>query len=465
MNEMFDCSSLIKWTGGKWLTFEPQEGPSGISIDSRTIKHGELFIAIAGENFDGHNFVESAIQKGAWGVCVDKELEVFKNIRKPVLLVNNTLKALQNIAAGWRKELGIEIVAVTGSVGKTTVKEMIADMLATTYNVVRTRGNWNNDIGLPLSIFNLTRETELGVFELGMNHPDELQPLCDILKPDFGVITAIGPVHIEFFESEEAIAKEKATLFKNLPDYGIAFFHSDAKFANLLENFSKHCSRITAALSDVPADYKLVSLKQDHTVEIMENSTGEHLKFVMPLPGKHNVANAILAIAVARAKGVSWQNIQKAIENFKGEKMRWEHTYINNVFIINDAYNANPISMTAAIETFAKMQVQGKKWLCLAGMLELGSIEQEAHIEIGKKIDEFFWDGGIVLLGKRGAIIREGITKNQKVHLVQTHLEAAQILAEQTKASDAVLLKASRGERMEKVLEKWLELIEKSNTP
>ncbi len=244
----FDAREMAQWTGGKWCFGQPG-AIAGVSTDSRTLCRGALFVALRGPLFDGHAFIGEAFARGAVGAVISENTCALPRADRPLLRVPDTAQALQDMAANYRRRIQVAIVAVTGSVGKTTVKEMVADVLARRLRVARTRGNWNNAIGLPLSLLAMEPETRVGVFELGMNHPGELASLCRMLQPDWGLVTTIGPVHLEFFKSVEAIAAEKSTLLKSLPPGGVAVLRCDEPYFEMLRAAAPGRSRWSRARS------------------------------------------------------------------------------------------------------------------------------------------------------------------------------------------------------------------------
>ncbi|MFA5044124.1 MAG: UDP-N-acetylmuramoyl-tripeptide--D-alanyl-D-alanine ligase, partial [Kiritimatiellia bacterium] len=369
-------------------------------------------------------------------------------------------------AANYRRRIRIAIVAVTGSVGKTTVKEMVADVLARRRKVARTLGNWNNDIGLPLSLLAMEPETSLGVFEIGMNHPGELAALCRVLQPDWGLITTIGPVHLEFFKSVEAIAAEKSALLKSLPAGGVAVLRCDEPYFELLRAAAPG-RVITLALSGAgrvvgAADYRCSQPDALGQIEIRECATGEVCRLQAPLPGAHHAANTLYAAAVGRAHGLAWEEIRSALESYRSPPLRWERQIVAGVTVINDAYNANPVSMAAALRTFAELPVAGGRWLVLAGMLELGPLQEQWHRDLGKSLAPGPW-AGIITVGPLGAVIaREAVNAGvsaARVFPCVDHAAAAAVLVSRLQPGDAVLVKASRGQRLEQVLALWKERV------
>ncbi len=449
----FDAHLLAEWTGGSW-EFGVPRAITGISSDTRTLDPGALYVAINGASFDGHDFVESAFEKGAAGAVVSRRGE---SARGPLLCVKDTGRALLDMAAGYRKSVPAEIVGVTGSAGKTTVKEMIADVLSALGPTARTRGNWNNEIGLPMSMLAMDSASRFGVFEAGMNHPGELRVLFETLAPGWGVVTSVGPVHLEYFDSVRSIALEKSELIACLPENGVAVLWNDDEWYGLL-NAAAHCRIITVAMGGA-ADY--LCRRYDAragSMLVSEQGTGQSFSFRLPAPGLHVARNALLSIAVGRAHGIPWEAIGSAIERFKPQPMRWERSSMNGIEIINDSYNANPLSMAAALRAFSDCGSAGGKWLVLGGMLELGQASMEAHAQLGAVVAEGNW-AGLVTVGRLGELIADGAQRGgfrkDRIFRCADHAGAAVVLDGAVVRGDSVLLKASRCERLERVLEEW----------
>lgn len=453
----FDAREVAQWTGGDWCFGRP-ETIAGVSTDSRTLCRGALFVALRGPSFNGHAFIGEAFAQGAVGALISENPEAWSHADRPLLRVPDTAQALRDMAAHYRRRTKVAIVAVTGSVGKTTVKEMVADVLARRLKVARTRGNWNNDIGLPLSLLAMEPETRVGVFELGMNHPGELDPLCRMLQPDWGLITTIGPVHLEFFKSVEAIAVEKSTLLKNLPSGGVAILRCDEPYFEILRAAAP-CRVITVALNGA-ADYLGSAPDARGQMEIREYASGEVCRLQTPLPGAHHAANILFAAAVGRAHGLAWDEIRAALEAYRSPPMRWERHNVAGVTVINDAYNANPVSMAAALRTFAELPVTGGRWLVLAGMLELGASQEQWHRDLGSSLASGPW-AGIITVGSLGQIIaREAVNAGvsaARVFPCADNSAAAEVLGRHLQPGDALLVKASRGQHLEQVLALWKE--------
>jgi UDP-N-acetylmuramoyl-tripeptide--D-alanyl-D-alanine ligase len=452
----FDVDELARWSGGQWVS-RPSRPLSAVVHDTRQVVPGALFVAILGARFDGHAFIGEAAQKGAGAALVSRDrCGEFASLNIPLLLVEDPACALRDIATGYRLKLGLPVIGVTGSTGKTTVKEMIARLLESAMPTARTKGNWNNEIGLPLSILAIPSESRAAVLELGISHPGEMAPLCGIARPDWGVITNVGPVHLEFFQSVEAIAREKGELFRSLPAGGTAVLSLDEPCFKLLHGLAP-CRVVTTSLDpQSDADYVLVrASRQGGECVVADRIDAGTYSFRLPLPGAHNRHNALLAIAVARGFGVTWDGIAAACEGLVAPPMRWECRDIGGFIIINDAYNANPVSMQASLRTFREWEGASRKWLALGDMLELGPGEIEAHRDIGRALADGPW-AGLVTVGVLGARMAEGaLAAGMSAELVQacgTVSEAAEYLKERMAKGDALLIKASRGKRLEDII-------------
>lgn len=463
MAPRFDPLDLARWCGGEWLP-APPPAVAGIVHDARRIEPGALFVAVRGARFDGHQFVADAATRGAVAAVVSRVDDTARAAGIPLLRVQDTTVALQALARGYRRHLGMSVVGVTGSTGKTTVKDMIAALLETTLATGRTQGNWNNEIGLPLSLLAMPAGTRVGVLELGISHPGEMAPLCGIAEPDWGVIGNIGPVHLEFFESVDAIAREKGELFRALPPSGVAVLSRDEPRFDLLRALAPG-RVVTTSLGAEGADYTLVAADPaSGSCTVADRVDGGTHAFRLAMPGVHNRHNALLAVAVARGFGVSWERIAEGFARFKGPPMRWECLAIGDIQVINDAYNANPLSMRAALRTFAESPAGGRKWLVLGDMLELGKDEVREHVDLGTLVAGGAW-AGLVTVGALGRHIARGARAAgmaaAAVVCCDTTVEATARLLERLGPGDCVLLKASRGRRLEEILPGLREKLEK----
>lgn len=410
----YTSEDLARWSGGTWEG-DPPAGFDAIVHDSRAITPGCLFVAIRGERFDGHAFVAKAFEAGAAACLVDHRVEG----GGAQLVVEDTRSALLALAKGYRSTFDIPVVGITGSVAKTTVKELTADLLATLGATARNPGNWNNDIGLPLSVLAMPKNTEYAVLEIGMNHPGELAPLCEVMQPTHAIVTEIGPAHIENFESVRAIAEEKASLVRALSPQGIQVLDLDSEWFEFL---AERCEGRA----------------------IVVDSDSDPLPGPLAIPGRHMHRNAIKAVAMARHLGVSEADAAKVLAGFTPPGMRWAHRIVHGVDFINDAYNANPMSMRAALEAFADHSCGGSRWVLLGGMGELGHLEDEAHRDIGGLAAAGPWT--FISVGELGQ--KFGANRH-----CDTPEAAARLLAAEAKRGDAVLIKGSRSERLENVIE------------
>jgi len=400
----FDPSALAAWCGGDWMPGPPPT-ISGLVHNSKAVEPGTIFVAIRGARFDGHAFLAAAIKAGAVGAVVDRAFDSGADPAFPLLRVDDTQVALQALAQGHRRTLTGTIVGVTGSVGKTTVKEMLATALAVRGPVARTRGNWNNEIGMPLSVLDMRPEDAAGVFEIGMNRPGEIARLCTVLRPDCGLVTPIGPAHGEFFSGIDAIAAEKSALLLALPREGMAVIDAESPYAGLFREAS--AAPVVTVSTGASGDIQWTA-ENDGRVRLRDVQSGTEAVARLPVPGRHNALNAALAAAMAcRRFELPVAVVARQLERCVLPSMRWQELAVHGVRVINDAYNANPLSMRAAIETFAATPTPGARWLVLGDMLELGPEEVDAHEALGRYLAEHDW-AGLVTVGRLGAAIAAG---------------------------------------------------------
>ncbi len=441
---VFRPDEVSRWVSSPWKNGMPEEPITGVSKDTRTLTPGDLYIALRGENFDGHDFVAAAFSKGAAGALVD---DGFQGLEGPLLQVPDTLAGLHDLARGYRRKwLGTTVVGITGSVGKTTVKEMCADVLSMQGTTHRTAGNYNNHIGLPLTMLAMPETAKYGVFEIGMNHPGEIETLTEMLEPTIGIMTDIGSAHQESFDSLEEIALEKARLLEQIPASGSVILDRDSEWFPLMKNHT--CAGVlTISLGGV-ADY---SGQKTGSSAMRVNG----FDYTLPLPGEHTMRNALRAIALGLGQGMEPAAVAEGLRKFKLPPMRWETSEVRGIRFINDAYNANPLSMRANLQTFNDLAGTGQKWAVLGGMLELGDTAEQEHAELGRFIDGLQLDG-VIAVGEVGQLI--GCKGARQFYQTMEAGEAAQILKDNLNPGDRVLLKASRGERLEQVLEYFKEI-------
>lgn len=432
----------------------------GYSIDSRTVKPGELFFAIRGEKLDGHDYVEAALAAGAIGAVVARDCASKMAHLNQLLVVDDTLQALQSLAANVRRVWGKPLLAITGSAGKTTTKELAARVLGTQLNVLKSQGNLNNHFGLPLQLLKLEPEHDIAVIEMGMNHPGEITSLCAIAAPDAGVVTCVAPVHIEFFRSVSEIARAKKELIDALPANGTAVLNADDEYVSRFAD--RFAGRVVMFGVNRPADVRAQAVEQlgisgSRFQVIKGDRTHE---FELPLIGSHNVYNALAAIAAGVAFGVSLEAAREALRTAAPADKRGEVIEVAGATVINDSYNSNPKALESMIDALAGMRVKGRKIVVGGEMLELGSSAEDLHRRCGahaarKKID--------VVLGVRGAArhivegAREAGGSGIVAEFLATPQDAGEWLARNVRPGDAVLLKASRGVRLENALQVWKE--------
>jgi UDP-N-acetylmuramoyl-tripeptide--D-alanyl-D-alanine ligase len=430
----------------------------GYSIDSRTVQPGELFFAVKGERLDGHDFAEQALSRGAIAAVVEKgQLARYSN---PVGLlgVDDTLVALQTLATAVRKIWGKTAIAVTGSMGKTTTKEAMAHLLAIKYRVHRTKGNFNNHFGLPLGLLTLEPEYDVAVVEMGMSHPGEISALARIALPNQAVVTNVAPVHLESFDSIAGIARAKYELIAALPHGGMAVLNADDEYVC---QFGR----------DLKGKVVMFGLKPtaDVRAENLEVLGAEGTRFDLvsremrqpvhsPLLGKHNVYNALAAAAIALGHGITPSEIAGTLPSLQPADKRGQVVQVGNITVLYDCYNSSPKALMAAVDTLAALPARRR--IVVAGeMLELGSTGEQLHRECGRYMAGIHAGSKLdFLLGVRGLakpMVEAAGEAGMRAEFVATPEEAGAWLARETREGDVVLLKASRGVKLEKALETW----------
>jgi len=457
----FALEEVLKATGGRLLQGEERTLFRGISTDSRTVAEGELFIALKGDRFDGHHYALEALKKKAGGVVIeeDKIRDIRWNGYRPsaVIAVKDTLRALGDIAQERRRTYGTPVIALTGSNGKTTTKEMISASLETTFPVLKTKGNLNNLIGLPLTLLDLTEKERVVVLEMGMNVPGEIRRLTEIAEPDVGLITNIEKVHLEGVGSVERIKEEKGELFRKMRKDGtILVNQDDPRVIDLASEYPGQ--KITFGM-DHPAEVraKEIRLKGAEGTSFTLIMEGVTLEITLPLLGRHFVPNALSAIASASLFGIELEKVKEALEHLQPSPMRMEVLRLKEgVTLINDAYNANPRSMELALEILSEMKGKGRAIAVLGDMLELGDFSVEAHQHIGQRVKELSIDL-LLALGEEAPVLIESAIRHgldsEKARIVESHTEVISILKKMVRDGDWILIKGSRRMGMEKIAE------------
>jgi UDP-N-acetylmuramoyl-tripeptide--D-alanyl-D-alanine ligase len=426
----------------------------GYSIDSRTVKAGELFFAVKGERMDGHDFVAQALERGAAAAVVRKDQQTRYPATMPVLPVDDTLTALQTLATAVRRIWAKPLVGVTGSTGKTTTKEATAQVLSARFRALKSEGNFNNHFGLPLMLLKIEPEHDVAVIEMGMSHAGEIAALANIAQPEIGVVTNVAPVHLEFFDSVAGIARAKYELIEALPAAGTAVLNADDEYVSQFgRDFrGKVLLYGQRASADVRAENIQSRGAEGSNFDVVVGSCRE--KAVLHLMGTHNIYNALAAAAVGLARGLTPSEAVAALALLKPPEKRGQVVKLGNITVINDCYNCNPKALEAMVDTLAAMPAQ-RRVVVAGAMLELGPTEEDLHRQAGdyiagKKID--------VLLGVKGparAMVEAAQHAGVRAEFVETAEEAGDWLARETRDGDVVLLKASRGVHLERALERW----------
>lgn len=425
---------------------------TGVSTDSRTVREGEVFVALRGENFDGHKFLAEAFEKGCAAAIVDGSAKLDPVQTMPLLIVDDTTRALGELAYYYRSKFDIPIVAIGGSNGKTTTKEMVNAVLGGKYRVLSTEGNLNNHIGVPLTLFKLEKKHQVAVVEIGTNHPGEIKYLCNIIEPTHGLITNIGKEHLEFFNTLAGVAKEEGALFDSLAKRKgtIAFVNVDDK--RLLTKAKKVKTKVLYGFSTkkVSVYGTRVSMNEFGAAKITfsAKSAKRAVAVQLAIPGEHNAQNALSAAAVGLTFKVSTQKIKIALEKFAPASKRMEIVNINGVIVYNDTYNANPDSMAEALRTLAALNVSGKKIAVLADMKELGAASPTEHARIGKAAQGLDY---LFTFGEMAKDIHNSSPVVNKFHYDQKNM-LAEYLSELASPGDAILVKGSRSMKMEDIV-------------
>jgi UDP-N-acetylmuramoyl-tripeptide--D-alanyl-D-alanine ligase len=428
-----------------------------ISTDSRTIKKGDLFVALRGENFDGHKFVEDVAKSGAAGAIVDLKWKGKTPKNFAVIRAEDTLLAYQNLAANYRKSLPIKVLAITGSNGKTSTKDFAASVLGRKFRVTKTQGNFNNHVGLPRTILEANSQHEVGVWELGMNHPGEIAALAKIAAPDAAIITNVGVAHIEFMGSREAIAQEKGALAEAVDQRGTVILNADDPLSKSIAGRTR-ANVIFAGTSE--GTIRAIDIQQSADgSEFTIIESAHRCRAQLPVPGIHMVQNALLAVTAGRAFGVALEECAIGLATAPLTKARLQIKEINGVQFLDDSYNANPDSMKAALQTLVELDADGKRVAVLGEMRELGAETQRGHEEVGEAAASFGIDY-LIGIGEMGAVIARAAERAglARADAVGSTSEAAERLIDIVQAGDLVLIKGSRLARTEDVIENFAKL-------
>ncbi|HEX2925186.1 MAG TPA: UDP-N-acetylmuramoyl-tripeptide--D-alanyl-D-alanine ligase [Ruminiclostridium sp.] len=448
----FDCAELVRAVEGKLLWGEPGRTFTGVTTDSRKVEKGNLFIPLIGEKFDGHDYISQCFDAGA-AVCITSK-QIPQISGGTAVLVEDTGKALRDLAAWHRKKFDIPVVGITGSVGKTSTKDMISCVLSQKYEVLKTQGNFNNEIGLPLTVLNIDSKHEAAVIEMGMSGFGEISRLTAIARPNIAVITNIGVSHIEKLGSQQGILKAKLEILEGLHKEGLVILNGDDPLLKSLEGqlpFRTVFYGMDSAFDYTAQNYQSMG-EMGTSFEI--SVEGNRYSIEIPVPGIHNVYNALAAIAAGIEMKIPMDTIIDGIKKFSPGNMRQSIISHNGIKIINDAYNASPQSMQAAVNVLEEISSDSRSIAVLGDMFEMGDMAEELHYSVGsfikdKKIDY------LVTVGVNSRRISQAVADSGnttiKLHHFENNQEALNYILGIIRPGDYVLIKGSRGMKMEQI--------------
>ena len=449
---MFTIKQILKVTDGRLIWGSAASRVSGIGLDSRSLKAGELFIAIAGQRLDGHKFVNQAIRLGAKAVLFSNSAYLISSYPKQTSLikVESTRAALAKLARNYRARFKIPIVAITGSNGKTTTKEMLKEILAKRYNVLANPGTENNLIGVAKALFNLRKSHNLAVLEIGTNHFGEIDRLSWILKPEVGVMINIGPSHLEFFKTTKGVFKAKCELIKNLAKDARLILNKDDRYLCRLRG--RNFKTVRFGLNGC-CEFWAENVEQtERGISFLLN--GRH-RIALKVLGRHNVYNALASIAAARCFGIGFNQIKDALASFKAPPMRMQMLKISNIKVIVDCYNANPESLECALDFLSAHPGEGRRIVVCGDMLELGKTAKRFHLNLGKRLAgegvDFLITVGPLAKNLASGARLAGMSR-KSIRRFPNSLAAGRFLRQLLKPPDTVLIKGSRGMKMENAL-------------
>lgn len=452
-----DARELLRIELQRVLNLEALQGKKlkGVTTNSRTARAGEVFFAIRGEKFDGHHFVSEAFSRGCVAAVVEEGFVPAgeEEARFPLLYVKNTVHALGQFARLYRRKFDIPVIAITGSNGKTTTKEMVASVLAQKFTVLKTEGNLNNQIGVPQTLFRLEKKHEIAVLEIAMNHFGEIEYLCTVAEPTYGLITNIGPAHLEFLGTIAGVAKEKGRLFDWLETRGVAFVNTDD--SRVVKEARKVRKKFTYGFQGKRVDVKGRFVRLNEYAQPEFSFRGHPLSrpysVQLQTYGKHTIENALAAAAVGMYFRIGAGKIREALEKYKAGHQRMEVVKLHGVTIINDTYNANTASVLAALQTLAAMNCRGKRIVVLGDMLELGKASEREHRKVGLGISRLRIQY-VLAYGPESKVIVKASRATHASHY-ENKSDLGSDLAKLVAPGDVVLVKGSRGMKMEEVVE------------
>ncbi len=444
---------IIEAMGAQLLSGPREELSVGrVSTDTRSIERDAVFFALEGARFDGHDFLAEAVTKGARHLVVSNAKKVASELKKTanVLVVDDTLKAYGDLAKYYRQKFKVPAVAITGSTGKTTVKELVAHLLSTRYQVLKNRGTENNLVGVPKTLLQINPAHEVLVLEMGTNYPGEIERLSSIIGPQIGVVTQIGHSHLEGLGSLEGVREEKLKLTRNLERGGILVLNGEDA---MLQGVQSGVHRVLRVGFSEGCDWM--------AAQVWCHETGSSFRisddlFETQLIGRHNVLNCLIALAVASSLGVEKAALQKALAAFRPVGGRMHLKCVEGIYFIDDTYNSNPTSFTAALQTLKALKIRERKGVVCGDMLELGDATEAMHRQLGALMAELLFDF-VIAAGPRCAALVDEALKNgfdpSRIHHAKDSAEAGRLCRQIAGPGDRVLVKGSRSMQMEKVFE------------
>ena len=434
----------------------PAERFPCVSTDSRRIQPGQCFIALKGDRFDGHGFIDEALRKGARVVIHSRPFEGPVHGDRVFLKVPDTTSALQMLAHYARKKWSKQLIAITGSVGKTTTKEFVATLLRQSFQVFQSYGNWNNEIGVPLSLLEITPQHEIAVLELGMNHPGETRALAKLCQPDAALLTNVAAVHLEFFSSVDEIAEAKGEILESLHSKGRLFFNADDP--RIVRLATRHeGEKISFGLKEGAIRIVDFSFQSQREMRFEAEISGQRFQATVPFVGRHFLYSIAAAIAVASTFGISHQQLLEGIVGLKPVAMRGRVFECEGITVWDDSYNSNPHALSSILESAARLNEFERKILALGEMLELGPTAAELHHQAGWLVAEM-QPALLVTVGENAFHFGEGAREKgyppRQIHHFQDSRQAAHFLSGEVCPGDFLLVKGSREVRMERVVER-----------
>jgi UDP-N-acetylmuramoyl-tripeptide--D-alanyl-D-alanine ligase len=455
-------AEILAATGGKIMRQGHETRFGEVVTDSNRVMEGAVFVALKGERHDGHRYVGEAVRRGARCVIIHRPVPVSAFGQATVVRVRDTLRALGDLAHYRREKFAPRVLAITGSNGKTTTKEMVAAILEEAAldgqslrgKVLKTEGNFNNLVGLPLTLLRLRRGDKVAVVELGTNHPGEIQRLAEIADPDMGMITSVGAAHLEGLNSLAGVAREKAALYRNIRAGGAIAVNLDDPWVNRLGARFKGRKITYGKRGHVRA--RPWRARGAKGLEMSLQAGRKRCRVTLNYLGRHNIANALGAAALTLGAGIDLTAVRRGLAKVRPFSMRMQIEDWRGVGIINDTYNANPASMNAALETLAEMKCRGDKIAVLGDMFELGKHSAKEHGWLGQRVAKAGIDA-LYFLGDRAVEVRKGALRgglrDEQIVIGRDHADIARRLRDRVKRGDWLLFKGSRGMRMEKVLQ------------